>query len=552
MPVTTPPVTDTTIPYVRSYVSGDLARLYLNSAARQWTASSYGTAYSPNNSFNIADETAGSVRFRIDTDGSVTSFISLKTPILYDSDDTTYYVNPNGASKLVSLGLGGGAANPSSLYIKALSGVSDGHVEIHKYYGTSAASTESLDWPTPILALRTFQDYDRDTMMSFGVSNDAVYKTDDSVWNFRLRGITNVRTSSASTHFDIGGPGILSLNASYTTHTGSARAPIFYDTDDTNYYCDPNSWSRMANINANVYQSQDNWWLDAAGNQRMLWVSADHSYYKTNNYHVFRKMDNTDLHYIASDGNVWMGTYKDWLSTQIRSAIFYDHNDTGYYCDPNGNSHFNTLNLYGNELILQGGSPTMSFNDTDQQCAVLHNNSNLFYILRRNSYTVGWTTVGSGWWPMSVDLTNNNVSWGGDINAAYNIIAYASDKRLKENIVEIPNAIDKIKKIRGVTFDWNEKADELGFKPKTKYNDLGVIAQEIQAVLPQAVAPAPFDKWQPDPDKNYSDEYLDEKRDTSRSGEDYLTVQLEKIIPLLIEGIKEQQRQIDSLMARLG
>ena len=68
MPVTTPPVTDTTIPYVRSYVSGDLARLYLNSAARQWTASSYGTAYSPNNSFNIADETAGSVRFRIETD----------------------------------------------------------------------------------------------------------------------------------------------------------------------------------------------------------------------------------------------------------------------------------------------------------------------------------------------------------------------------------------------------------------------------------------------------------------------------------------------------
>ena len=263
-------------------------------------------------------------------------------------------------------------------------------------------------------------------------------------------------------------------------------------------------------------------------------------------------MDNTDLHYIASDGNVWMGTYKDWLSTQIRSAIFYDNNDTGYYCDPNGNSHFNTLNLYGNEFILQGGSPTMSFNDTDQQCAVLHNNSNLFYILRRNSYTVDWTTVGSGWWPMSVDLTNNNVSWGGDINAAYNIIAYASDKRLKENIVEIPNAIDKIKKIRGVTFDWNDKADELGFKPKTKYNDLGVIAQEIQAVLPQAVAPAPFDKWQPDPDKNYSDEYLDEKRDTSRSGEDYLTVQLEKIIPLLIEGIKEQQRQIDSLMARLG
>lgn len=71
MPVITPPVTDTTIPYVRSYVAGDLARLYLNSAARQWTISSYGTAYSPNNSFNIADETAASVRLTIDTSGNV-------------------------------------------------------------------------------------------------------------------------------------------------------------------------------------------------------------------------------------------------------------------------------------------------------------------------------------------------------------------------------------------------------------------------------------------------------------------------------------------------
>lgn len=231
--------------------------------------------------------------------------------------------------------------------------------------------------------------------------------------------------------------------------------------------------------------------------------------------------------------------------------IIRDSDDNNYYLDMNGNSHLNTLNLYGNELNLYGGSPTMWFRDTDQQSVILHCNSNTFYFLRSNSAYVGWSTVGSGWWPMSVDLTNNNVSWGGDVTAAYNVIAYASDQRLKENIFEITNAIDKIKQIRGVTFDWNDKADELGFKPKTKYNDLGVIAQEIQAVLPQAVAPAPFDKWQPDPDTKYSDEYLDEKRDTSKSGENYLTVQLEKIVPLLIEGIKEQQKYIEALEARI-
>ena len=480
MPVTTPPVTDTTIPYVRSYVSGDLASLYLNSAARQWTASSYGTAYSPNNSFNIADETAGLVRFRIDTDGSVTSFISLKTPILYDSNNTSYYLDATGPSYWGGHTFLQSGTNLAAMYSTPAYGVSQGDNRTHLGYYTSSNTT--------------YVNY--------------------------IRG--------AVTYFP-----------------ASIQTTMVYDVDDTAYYVNPNGTSYVNISTANRFYTD--------------YDSGVANSFSCSGW--FRSNGSTGWYNGTYGGGIFMedttyvkvyGSKQFYCGSASWGSIFYDANDSGYYCDPNGNSHFNTLNLYGNEFILQGGSPTMHFNDTDQQCAVLHNNSNVFYILRKNSYGVAWTTVGSGWWPMTVDLTNNNVSWGGDINAAYNIIAYASDKRLKENIVEIPNAIDKIKKIRGVTFDWNDKADELGFKPKTKYNDLGVIAQEIQAVLPQAVAPAPFDKWQPDPDKNYSDEYLDENRDTSRSGENYLTVQLEKIIPLLIEGIKEQQQQIDSLMARLG
>ena len=232
--------------------------------------------------------------------------------------------------------------------------------------------------------------------------------------------------------------------------------------------------------------------------------------------------------------------------------IIRDSDDNGYYLDMNGNSHLYSLNIYGNELDLYGGSPTMWFRDIDQQNVILHCNNNNFYFLRSDSAYVSWSTVRTPWWPLAVDLTNNNLSCGGDIYAYYNVIAYASDKRLKENIVEIPNAIDKIKKIRGVTFDWNDKADELGFKPDTKYNDLGVIAQEIEAVLPQAVTAAPFDKWMADPDTKYTDEELAEKTGTSRSGENYLTVKLEKIIPLLIEGIKEQQKYIETLENRIS
>ena len=65
---------------------------------------------------------------------------------------------------------------------------------------------------------------------------------------------------------------------------------------------------------------------------------------------------------------------------------------------------------------------------------------------------------------------------------------------------------------------------------------MGVIAQEIQEVLPEAIAIAPFDR---------------DENGNSKSGENYLTVHYEKIVPLLIEAIKEQQAQINELKSRL-
>ena len=225
-------------------------------------------------------------------------------------------------------------------------------------------------------------------------------------------------------------------------------------------------------------------------------------------------------------------------TTDMRAPIFYDSNDTIVRWD-------------AGTFVLRSGSPTIFFRDTDHNSAMLHNNSNLFYILRGGNDTESWSTVGSGWWPMTVNLTNNNVDWGGNITAAYNVTAYASDRRLKENIKDITNAIEKIKAIRGVTFDWNDTAEENGFVPERKYDDIGCIAQEVQAILPHVVTLAPFDRWKPDPGKDYTDEELDEKMDTSRSGENYLTIQYERMIPLLIQAIKEQQEQIEELKRRL-
>ena len=69
----------------------------------------------------------------------------------------------------------------------------------------------------------------------------------------------------------------------------------------------------------------------------------------------------------------------------------------------------------------------------------------------------------------------------GSISSTGDITAYAtSDERLKSNIQSIPNAIGKVKEIKGVSFDWNEKSNKQG-------HDVGVIAQDIEKVLPELV-----------------------------------------------------------------
>ena len=92
---------------------------------------------------------------------------------------------------------------------------------------------------------------------------------------------------------------------------------------------------------------------------------------------------------------------------------------------------------------------------------------------------------------------------------------FFSDKRLKDNIAVIPSALKKIESIRGVEFLWNSKADN---KTNGKH-DVGVIAQEVEKIVPSAV----------------------------KEENDYLKVEYHKIIPLLIESVKELSKENENL-----
>tara|TARA_Y100000361_G_C11154464_1_gene343209 strand:- start:624 stop:2267 length:1644 start_codon:yes stop_codon:yes gene_type:complete len=106
----------------------------------------------------------------------------------------------------------------------------------------------------------------------------------------------------------------------------------------------------------------------------------------------------------------------------------------------------------------------------------------------------------------------------GDISADGDVVAsLSSDKRLKDNIAPIQDATSKVNKLSGNTFDWNDKSKYSG-------SDVGVIAQEVQEIIPSAV---------------------------KETEEGYLKVEYTKIVPLLIESIKELSAKVQELEAKV-
>ena len=126
---------------------------------------------------------------------------------------------------------------------------------------------------------------------------------------------------------------------------------------------------------------------------------------------------------------------------------------------------------------------------------------------------------------LTCDQIGVNVSANGTdgrIDAGNDIVAFStSDERLKENVKPLENALNKVSQLNGVEFDWKElTAEEKKTIHGNEGHDVGVIAQEVEKVLPEVVT----------------------ERDTG-----YKAVKYEKIVPLLIEAIKDLKAEIEEL-----
>ena len=172
-----------------------------------------------------------------------------------------------------------------------------------------------------------------------------------------------------------------------------------------------------------------------------------------------------------------------------------------------------TIDAYGRVTALSSGTaPVTSITGTASQI------------------TVTGTTTPTLSLPQSI-ATGSSVQFGsfgvgtaasgttGEIRATNNITAYYSDDRLKTKLGNIESALEKVMSLNGFYHEANETAQALGYEV---VREVGVSAQEVNAVLPEVVAPAPIDPQ-------------------------YMTVRYERLVPLLIEAIKELKLEIDTL-----
>jgi len=174
----------------------------------------------------------------------------------------------------------------------------------------------------------------------------------------------------------------------------------------------------------------------------------------------------------------------------------------------------------------------ITFNSVQYTVAAIDSESNLVTVTPPipdfpRPFAVGDTLTFNNPFSQTTSTTNLNVV--GDIFATGNITAFAgalSDSRLKENITTITNALSMVTSMRGVKYDWTDAyLESFDFNILLPKHDTGVIAQEMQEVLPEVV----FMKTNGD-----------------------LSVRYEKIVGVLIEAIKELKLEVDVLKAQIN
>jgi len=439
-------------------------------------------------------------RLTLTSPGDLTVDSSMRAPIFYDSNNTGFYVNPAGSSNV----------NRVFYNDYLVSQNSGGIMGDYNINGTSDKVIWTIGESWPLANM-----YGLGYSYGNGYGHHLVIKNNGSVYH-------RISFASEGAYF-----------TGTVTASGSSRAPIFYDTDNTGYYVDPAS-------GANLYD------LTISGaSQKYLYINPGNGYEAMVRYNggsgsgwyvgkrtANQTVNTTDFHFFSEAAGMTVAgidTGGNIFSTQsVRTGVFYDLDDTSYFVNPASSSKFNNANFTGNCSWFGGygggSGPGLGFEnqstfarmafwgldfwDWNTGSAMTINNG---YVLASGDFRA----------PIFYDSDNtayyfDGSSTGDSIRCAGDIVAYYSDERLKDKKGNIENALEKVLSLNGFYYEPNEVAQSLGYKKRL---EVGVSAQEVEAVLPEIIKDAPI-------------------------GGDYKTLDYGKLTPLLIEAVKEQQAQI--------
>ena len=301
----------------------------------------------------------------------------------------------------------------------------------------------------------------------------------------------------------------------------------------------------------NTYDNYDYWWLWVDGNQLKKIPSAAGVNFKPGSNVSVTHVEEGEFDSVIISATDTNTTYSAGSGLSLSGTTF-SHSDTSSQGSVNnsGRTYIQdiTLDTYGHITGITSATETVVNTDTNTTYSADGNygmtlSGTTFRLeddRRRNSTTTDIYTgnthdftfydasVGIRWYTAGSEdmrlLDNGTLHVDGDV-VAYSTTV--SDERLKDNVTTIQNPLDKIKALRGVEYDWNA-GNRKGKR------DLGLIAQEVEMVIPEIV-------------HEHELPLIDGESDTI-----YKTVDYEKMVAVLIEGMKEQQSQIDELKSEIS
>jgi hypothetical protein len=265
--------------------------------------------------------------------------------------------------------------------------------------------------------------------------------------------------------------------------------------------------------------------ISNANTDRMIIKSSGNYYYATSTGpHVFYTTDsNTERMRITNTGNVGIGTTNPGNILQVgNSSRLRISNDASDYTRIGTNDVLGTTNT----RILLFGNTSASYSGQIDYYAT-STGPHVFYTTDSNTERMRITNTGNVGIGVS-PATKLHVA--GDIFATGNITAYYSDERLKTKISNIKDPLEIINKLNGFYYTPNDLARKNGVT--NTGIEIGLSAQEVQKVLPEIVKIAPFDS-----ERNKDGVIV------SKSGENYLTMSYERLVPVFVEAIKELERK---------